>query len=178
MPETETPETPGTPGSATPQEPAAASSAAPGPAAGSIGDFLAATVPMVRTLRLEYRETTAERAVLALPDDPDYRNHVGGPHAGAMFTLAESASGAVVVAAFGDQLGRAVPLPVRAEIGWTKLARGPLTATAVLGRPAAEVVAELDVGSRPEFPVEVSVRRADGAETSHMTIVWTLRPSG
>lgn len=144
----------------------------------SIAELLTAAVPMVRTLRLEYRETTPERAVLALPDDPDYRNHVGGPHAGAMFTLAESASGAVVLAAFGAQLTRAVPLPVRAEIGWTKLARGPLTATAVLGRPAEEVVAQLDAGERPEFPVEVSVRRADGAETSHMTIVWTLRPGG
>lgn len=152
-----------------PEEPAA-----PAP---SIGDLLTATVPMVRTLKLRYLETTAERAVLALPDDPDYHNHVAGPHAGAMFTLAESASGAVVLGAFGDQLGRAVPLPVRAEIGWTKLARGPLTATAELGRPAAEVVAELDAGTRPEFPVEVSVRREDGAETSHMTIVWTLRPN-
>jgi acyl-coenzyme A thioesterase PaaI-like protein len=147
------------------------------PAGTEIGEILTATVPMVRTLRLEYRETTPERAVRALPDDPADHNHVAGPHAGAMFTLAESASGAVVIAAFGDQLGRAVPLPVRAEIGWTKLARGPLTATAVLGRPIAEVVAELDAGSRPEFPVEGSVHRADGAETSHMTIVWTLRPN-
>jgi acyl-coenzyme A thioesterase PaaI-like protein len=144
----------------------------------SIGEMLTATVPMVRTLSLEYLETTADRAVLALPDLPEYRNHVGGPHAGAMFTLAESASGAVVLGAFGDQLGRAVPLPVRAEVAWTKLASGPLTATAELGRPAAEVVAELDAGARPEFPVEVSVRREDGAETSRMTIVWTLRPHG
>jgi acyl-coenzyme A thioesterase PaaI-like protein len=144
----------------------------------SIGEMLAASVPMVRTLNLEYLETTAERAVLALPDRPEYRNHVGGPHAGAMFTLAESASGAVVIGAFGDQMGRAVPLPVRCEVAWTKLARGPLTAIAELGRPIAEVLAELDAGARPEFPVEVSVRREDGAETSRMTIVWTLRPNG
>lgn len=143
----------------------------------SIGELLAATVPMVRTLHLEYIETTPERAVLLLPDQPDFHNHVGGPHAGAMFTLAESASGAIVLGAFADQLGRAVPLAVRAEIGYTKLAMGPVTATAELGRPAAEVVAELDAGERPEFPVEVSIRRADGAETAHMTIVWTLRPN-
>lgn len=143
----------------------------------SIGELMAATVPMARTLNLRYTETTAERAVVELPDQPEYRNHVGGPHAGAMFTLAESASGAVVLGAFGDQLGRAVPLPVRCELAWTKLAKGPVTATAELGRPAADVVAELDAGQRPEFPVEVSVRREDGAETSHMTIVWTLRPN-
>ncbi|SEO28682.1 Acyl-coenzyme A thioesterase PaaI, contains HGG motif [Actinacidiphila rubida] len=144
----------------------------------SVGEMMAATVPMARTLNLQYTETTAERAVVVLPDQPEYRNHVGGPHAGAMFTLAESASGAVVLAAFGDQLGRAVPLPVRCELAWTKLAKGPVTATAELARPVAEVLAELDAGQRPEFPVEVSVRREDGAETSHMTIVWTLRPNG
>ncbi|MEU6854783.1 DUF4442 domain-containing protein [Actinacidiphila alni] len=143
----------------------------------SIGELMAATVPMARTLNLEYLETTAERAVVVLPDQSDFHNHVGGPHAGAMFTLAESASGAIVLAAFGDQLGRAVPLAVRAEIAYSKLAMGPVKATAELGRAAAEVVADLDKGERPEFPVEVSITREDGAETAHMTVVWTLRPN-
>src|SRR2546423_15715006 len=110
----------------------------------SIGEMMSASVPMVRTLNLEFTETTAERAVVRLPDQPDFHNHVGGPHAGAMFTLAESASGAIVLAAFGDQLQRAVPLAVRAEIGYKKLAMGPVTATARLGRPAAEVIAGID----------------------------------
>ncbi|MEU9336319.1 DUF4442 domain-containing protein [Streptomyces sp. NPDC048290] len=143
----------------------------------SIGELLAATVPMVRTLGLVYLETTPEKAVLALPDREEYRNHVGGPHAGAMFTLGESASGAVVLAAFGDQLSRAVPLPVHAEIDFKKIALGPVTATATLGRPVAEVVAELDAGERPVFPVAVEIRREDGAVTTEMTVVWTLRPN-
>ncbi|WP_435130730.1 DUF4442 domain-containing protein [Actinacidiphila sp. bgisy144] len=142
-----------------------------------IGEILSSTVPMVRTLGLEYLETTAERAVVALPDRPEYRNHVGGPHAGAMFTAGESASGAVVIGAFGDQLTRAVPLPVRVEVTYTKIARGQVRATATLGRPAADVVAELDTGRRPEFPVEVVLTREDGAETGRMTVVWTLRPN-
>ncbi|NEC03908.1 DUF4442 domain-containing protein [Streptomyces sp. SID7909] len=141
------------------------------------GEMLAATVPMVRTLNLEFLESTAERAVIRMPDQPDYHNHVGGPHAGAMFTLAESASGAIVIAAFGDQLSRAVPLAVSAEIGYKKLAMGEVTATAVLGRPAAEVVAELDAGERSEFPVTVEIRRGDGAVTGEMTVIWTLRPN-
>lgn len=144
----------------------------------SIGEMMTATVPMVRTLGLRFAECGPDQAVVTLPDDGDYHNHVGGPHAGAMFTLAESASGAVVLAAFGEQLGRAVPLAVRAEIGYRKLAMGPVTATARLGRPAAEVVAELDAGRRPEFPVRVELAREDGAVTGEMTIVWTLRPNG
>lgn len=143
----------------------------------SIGEMMPATVPMVRTLNLEFHETAPDRAVVSMPDQSAFHNHLGGPHAGAMFTLGESASGAIVLAAFGDQLSRAVPLAVRAEIGYTKLAKGPVTATAELGRHATEVVAELDAGARPEFPVHVSITREDGAVTGEMTIVWTLRPN-
>ncbi|WP_345139355.1 DUF4442 domain-containing protein [Streptomyces mexicanus] len=144
----------------------------------SMGDMLAAAVPMVRTLNLEFIEVSPERAVLRLPDQPEYHNHVGGPHAGAMFTLAESASGAIVLTAFGDQLSRAVPLAVRAEIHYRKLAMGPVTATATLGPPAPDVVAELEAGTRPEFPVGIALRREDGDVTGEMTVVWTLRPNG
>jgi uncharacterized protein (TIGR00369 family) len=144
----------------------------------SIGEMMTASVPKTRTLGLRFTECGPERAVVELPDDSAYHNHVGGPHAGAMFTLAESASGAVVMAAFGEQLSRAVPLAVRAEIGYRKLAMGPVQATARLGRPASEVVAELDEGLRPEFPVHVDITREDGAVTGEMTVVWTLRPNG
>ncbi|MEE1755476.1 DUF4442 domain-containing protein [Streptomyces sp. SP18CS02] len=143
----------------------------------NIGEMLLATVPMAKTLNLEVVEATGERAVLRLPDQGEFHNHVGGPHAGAMFTLAESASGAIVIGAFGDQMNRAVPLAVKAEIGYKKLAMGVVTATATLGRTKAEVVAELDAGQRPEFPVNIEITREDGAVTGEMTIIWTLRPS-
>ncbi len=143
----------------------------------SMGEMLATAVPMVRTLNLEFVEVTPERAVLRLADQPAYHNHLGGPHAGAMFTLAESASGAIVLTAFGEQLSRAVPLAVRAEIDYKKVAMGPVTATATLGRPAGEVVAELDEGRRPEFPVSIAITREDGAVSGEMTVIWTLRPN-
>lgn len=143
----------------------------------TVGEMLAATVPMARTLQMEFLETTAERAVVRLPDRADFHNHVGGPHAGAMFTLGDTVSGAIVLAAFGEQLARAVPLVVKAEIGYKKLAMGVITATATVGRPVADVVAELDGGGRPEFPVAVVFHREDGAVTGEMTIVWTLRPN-
>lgn len=141
------------------------------------GQFMAATVPMVRTLNLAFDETTAERAVVRLPDQAPFHNHIGGPHAGAMFTLAETASGAVLLANFGHLLGRAVPLAVSADIRYLKLAKGEVTATATLARPAAEVEAELDAGERPEFTVEVEITRPDGEVSGRMTVVWTLRPN-
>lgn len=143
----------------------------------SVGELLLATVPMARTLGIEFGDVTPERAVARLPDQPALHNHVAGPHAGALFTLGESASGAIVLAAFGDLLGRAVPLAVRADIAYRKLARGAVTATAVLSRPAAEVTAELDTGQRPEFTVAVTIESADGTVTTEMTVTWTLRPN-
>ncbi|MQA11434.1 MAG: DUF4442 domain-containing protein [Pseudonocardiaceae bacterium] len=135
------------------------------------------TVPWVTTAGIEFVEVKADRVVCALPDVEHQRNHVGGPHAAVMFGLAETASGAVGLASFADVLGRATPLVASSEIRYRKLARGPLTTEAILGRPAGEVVAELDAGERPEFPVHCTIRNADGETTGEMTVVWTLRPN-
>jgi len=138
-------------------------------------------VPFVRTLDISIVDVATDggdgvRAVAEMPDNPAAYNHVGGPHAGALFTLGETASGAVVMAAFGDQLGRTVPLAVRAEISYRRLAMGPLRATARLGRPVAAVVDELDAGTRPEFAVNVEIATLDGTPTAELTVIWTLRP--
>jgi acyl-coenzyme A thioesterase PaaI-like protein len=133
-------------------------------------------VPFVRTLGLEAVDLSSERAVLRLPDRESQRNHVGGPHAGAMFSLGESATGALVLMNFADTLDRAVPLAVSATISYLKLALGPVTATATLARPPAAVRAELDAGERPEFEIVVELTTEDGTVTGEMTVLWTLRP--
>jgi acyl-coenzyme A thioesterase PaaI-like protein len=143
---------------------------------GWVGEAMAASVPWVRAAGVEFGEVTPDRAVAHLPDAAGHHNHVGGPHAAMIFGLGETASGAVALAAFGATTDRATPLVVRAEIGYVRLARGPLTAEAVLDRAGAEVLAELDAGARPEFTVSVTVTDADGRETTRMTVVWTLRP--
>ena len=86
-----------------------------------IKDSLPSMVPMVGTLGLEFVDLTADSAIMTLPDQPAFRNHLGGPHAGAMFTLGESASGALVLANFADQLESVTPLAVSAEIQYLSL---------------------------------------------------------
>jgi acyl-coenzyme A thioesterase PaaI-like protein len=148
----------------------------------TLASMMTATVPFARTLGLQYLEVRPEAgdgvaAVVALPDAAELHNHVGGPHASAIFTLGETASGAVVMAAFGDQVGRATPLAVSAEIAYRKLAMGEVRATARLGRPRADILAELDSGKRPEFEVPVEIATVDGTVTTEMRVVWTLRPN-
>ncbi len=133
-------------------------------------------VPMVGTLSLEWVELTPETAAMRLPDQQPYHNHIGGPHAGAMFTLGESASGAIVMANFGDQLDRLVPLAVEAKIRYLKIAMGPVTATARINRPLADIKAEIEAGTtRPEFAVDIEITDEAGTVTGAMTVLWTLK---
>jgi uncharacterized protein (TIGR00369 family) len=134
-------------------------------------------VPFARTLGIAIETVTAESAVAVLPDAAPHHNHVGGPHAGAIFSLGETASGAIVLEAFAPVLHLATPLAVQATIKYRKLALGTVTATARLTRPAAEVIAELESGSRPEFEVNIVITNAEGVATAEMTVTWTLRPN-
>lgn len=132
-------------------------------------------VPMVATLGLAYDSVSDQVAVVRLTDDPAYRNHVGGPHAAAMFAAAESATGAVAVAAFGDLLDRAVLVPTTATIDFLSIARGDLTATASLSADPSAVRAQFDAGTRPEFDITVVITNSDGQQTGRMTARWTLK---
>ena len=136
---------------------------------------LSAAVPLVRTMHIEYLELSDERALLRLPDDAAFHNHIGGLHAGAIFSLGESASGAIVIAAFNEQLARSVPLAGEASITYKRVAMGPVLAEARLGKAKADVVAELDSGENGRFPVEVTLTTEDGTVTAEMTVVWVLR---
>jgi uncharacterized protein (TIGR00369 family) len=143
----------------------------------AIRELMPTLVPFVKTLGIDYLELDAERAVLRLRDEPTFHNHVGGLHAGAMFTLAESASGAVVIASFEDLLATVTPLAASATISYVRLAKGPVTAEAVLGRSADEVRAELArTGETVQFPVQVTMTTEDGRTNAEMTISWALRP--
>ena len=97
-----------------------------------IGPLMHQLVPLVATLGLEYADVSADRAVVVLRDVPEYRNHVGGPHAAVVFAAGESATGAVAIAVFGDLLDRAVLLPVTVTMDYLTIALGDLTATAVI----------------------------------------------
>lgn len=138
-----------------------------------------AMIPFVGTLGIEYLALDDDRAVCRLPDNPAYRNHVGGPHAGAMFTTAETASGALVLRLFGDLLEQVTPLPVEATVRFLTIALGPVTATARTDVDREAAIAVLDGGERPEFDVDISLTTVgdDGevVETGTVTVRWTLR---
>jgi acyl-coenzyme A thioesterase PaaI-like protein len=142
-----------------------------------VGAFLLESVPFARTLGITFDSVADGVAVCRVPDRPEFRNHVGGPHAGVLFTLAESASGAAMLSVFGDQLSRATPLPTVSTIRYLKVATGVIVATARVVADRAAVLDLLDSGKRPEFEVVVELRNADSVVVCEVTVDWTLRPN-
>jgi hypothetical protein len=139
-----------------------------------------ATIPLVATLGIVIEEVSLEqfRAVAFLPDRPEQRNHVGGPHAGAIFTMAETASGAVVQALFSDLFSLATPLIMNGEITYRALTLGDMRGIATLRGGAAtleHVRDEFQSGRRPEFFIDVEIQSATGI-TGALLTHWTLKP--
>jgi acyl-coenzyme A thioesterase PaaI-like protein len=143
-----------------------------------VGPMMSTLVPMVGTLGLEFVEVSAERAVVRLRDQPEYRNHVGGPHAAVMFAVAETATGAIALAAFGDLLQEAAPVPMSTSYDFLAVAIGDLTATAVVEADLDEARRLYVSGTRPEFDIVADVCDASGTVTGRFRSRWTLKRLG
>ena len=132
-------------------------------------------VPFIGHLNLEITEISAGEATVVLPERPELTNHVGSQHAGALFTVAETASGAAFVGAFAVRMGEVTPLARSAEIDFLKVANGPITARAKLGVDAAEALATLDAEGKVEFPCEIEMSDGDGNTVATASVSWHVR---
>ncbi|MBS1878032.1 MAG: DUF4442 domain-containing protein [Actinobacteria bacterium] len=140
-----------------------------------IAKGMSQAVPLVGYLDLRVERIAAGEATVVLPDRAELRNHVGSQHAGALFTAAETASGAAFVGAFAERMGEVRPLARSAEISYEKIATGEVTARARLGVPAAEALATLDSEGVVEFPCEIELQDGDGATVATATVRWHVR---
>lgn len=115
-------------------------------------------------------------ALLRLDAGPQLHNHVGGPHAAAIFGLGETAAFVVLLSVFGDLVETgAVPLVKQADITYAAIATGPLLAAATLLGDETGARESLTARGRASFPVEVRFRRErDEVETAVATYVMAL----
>ena len=135
-------------------------------------------VPFAGHLNVQITEISEGEATVLLPDLPELKNHVGSQHAGALFTAAETASGAAFVGAFAERMGDVTPLARSAEIAYEKIANGEITAQARLGIDAAEALATLDAEGKVEFPCQVELSDGDGRRVATATVHWHVRLKG
>jgi uncharacterized protein (TIGR00369 family) len=141
----------------------------------AIAKGMSMAVPFVGFLGIEIVEVGPGEATVRLPRRPELNNHVGTQHAGALFTAAETASGAAFVGAFAIRMGDVTPLARAAEINYERVANGAITATGKLGIDAAEALATLDADGRVEFPCEVELSDGDGNRVATATVQWHVR---
>lgn len=141
----------------------------------AIAQGMTQAVPFAGHLGLEITSVGVGEATVRLPERPELANHVGSQHAGALFTVAETASGAAFVGAFAERLGEVTPLARSAEVSYTKIAKGPIEASARLGVPAAEALAALDADGKVEFPCEVELVDSSGTRVANATVHWHVR---
>lgn len=136
------------------------------------------SIPFNAHLGLEGVEGGDGRAVVRLPDSATLANHLGGPHAAAMYAAAEAASGVAVFSAFADRLGEVVPLLAGASVDYRKVAMGAVVARAELATTREAVLEALAASPKgAEVPVRVSVEDGAGRVVAEMSARWFLRKS-
>jgi len=140
-----------------------------------IAKGMSQAVPFAGHLDLEITEVGEGEATVVLPDRPELKNHVGSQHAGALFTAAETASGAAFVGAFAERMGDVTPLARSAEIAYEKIANGAITANARLSISAPQALETLDAEGKVEFPCEIELTDANGTLVAAANVRWHVR---
>lgn len=138
---------------------------------------LSTAVPFATHTGVVIDTVSAGSARATLPMRHEVSNHIGTPHAGAVFTLAEAASGAAMAGAFAEILHTLRPVAAEARIAYLKLARGTLVAEARTGQTPDALRATLQAEGKVSFPVVVGITDETGAEVARMEIAWHVSPA-
>lgn len=135
---------------------------------------LSGLVPFVRTVGLTITEIGPGTATAELGSRSEVHNHIGTVHAGALYTVGESATGAVVLATFGDLLPGLFIALKGATVVHSKARPGDLVARATLDGDAREVRAAYEADGKVDFDVHVVFTVGD-TEVAAITYTWAVR---
>lgn len=134
-----------------------------------------ASLPFVNHNGVEVLVVAEGYGETALRETPQSLNHVGSQHAGALFTVGETASGAAMMGAFAPRVLNIVPLATAADIAYRKAARGTITAKARTSLPSADLLAALDADGKVVFEVAVDLVNEVGETVAEMKVAWHVK---
>lgn len=132
-------------------------------------------VPFARHVGVMLTDVGDGTASATLAAHDALNNHIGTVHAGALFTLAETASGAAMAGAFAPLLAEVRPVVSSANIDYVKPARAPLHATARLVVAGAELRRRLSTERTVTFDATVSIGDDASREVARFTATWVVR---
>ncbi len=121
-------------------------------------------------------QSPGDKNTLQLPADETNRNHLEMVHAAAQYTLAETASGNLLLSHFPELADTVIPLLRRSEVVYKKPAIGSLTA-----HPSVSDAAILKFRSRFEkkgravISVEVKLKNSQGEITCSCSFDWFIQ---
>lgn len=139
-----------------------------------IRNHLATTVPFAAHTGVELISVADGEGEAILDQVDTSINHVGSQHAGALFTLGETASGAAMAGVFASSLFQIRPVAASANIVYEKIAKGTITAQAVAARPAEELRARLDSEGKVAFDIAVTLFDSEQRIVAQMTVNWHI----
>jgi acyl-coenzyme A thioesterase PaaI-like protein len=118
------------------------------------------------TTGIRIHQWQPDQAIVSLKNRRHIQNHIGGIHATAMATLAESATGMI----FGLHVPDThVPLLKSMKVHFVARASGDLTAVATLSQEQQEIIQTTDRGS---LIVPVKVTDSEGKEPIQCEMEW------
>lgn len=137
--------------------------------------FFEENVPYAKHSGIELLEIADGHGSAQLPDWRETQNHMGTQHAGALFTLAEAASGAASVSLFADKVLMVKAAISSATIEYLRGARGVIRAFGELQRPGEEILAEFNQEGRVNYTVNVRLLDSKDREVAKMEVHWSVQ---
>lgn len=134
-------------------------------------------VPFAKYVGVELLEVGDGFAKARLVQRPDVSNHIATMHAGALYTLAETASGAAMTGAFIETIGSLRPVTAEARIRYLKIARGEISSTARTSEPGETLRARLREEGKAVFDVVVELSNEQDQPVATMIVTWHVRDS-
>ena len=133
---------------------------------------LSAVVPFAAHVGVALETIGEGTASAMLEQSQATSNHVATMHAGALFTLAEAASGAAMAGMFLERLAGVRPVAAGSTIAYLKPAKGRITAHAAVDGTRDALFAALDAEGKVRFPVTIRMEDAAGREVAQMSVDW------
>ena len=131
-------------------------------------------VPFADHAKVETLAAGPEGGLARIPEAVELTNHIASVHAGALFTVGETASGAAMLGAFASLIGQVRPVTRKSEIRYLRIARGEITARGQLSEAPDAIRARLEANGKVDFDVEVRLTDPAGQTVAQMSVTWNL----
>ena len=130
-------------------------------------------LPLVKALDVKLEEARPGYVVASMSRSPIVVNHIDAFHAGALYTFAETAAGAVIAASF--DLGRITLINKRGEIIYMKLVKEKVICKASIPEPTiVQLTREVMHSGKAVFPFKVTLENPNGETASEVVFDFYL----